>query len=305
MHQENKTSIKIADGDWHATIDLLHGANCISLRNEKYCAVILREPDYEKGIDNPYLYGMPVLYPVNRISGGSFVFEGRTYTYPVNEPSTGCHIHGKLHESEFTLIDKKENSISCFYEETGEFRITLSYTLTEDGLIHETVIKNLSDVNMPNFLGFHTTFNCLFTEGAKRENIRVLMDTGEEIERNMKVFLPTGKILPPDEITKQLNEGTFNPTGCVLSRHYKIGEKNRIQITDISKKLKIVYENDEKYLFRLIYNGNGDEYVCLEPMTCMANCQNSAFDRDYAGFDWIEAGKEKRYFSSIYLQDEL
>ena len=91
MHQENKTSIKIADGDWHATIDLLHGANCISLRNEKYGANLLREPpDISAMTENPFLYGMPTLFPVNRIENGRFTFEGREYIFPINEPSTNC-----------------------------------------------------------------------------------------------------------------------------------------------------------------------------------------------------------------------
>ena len=76
---------KISCGDYTAEINLSRGANCISLRNRKYGAVILREPDYSKELDNPYLYGMPILYPVNRISGGKFEFEGREYVFPINE----------------------------------------------------------------------------------------------------------------------------------------------------------------------------------------------------------------------------
>ena len=30
--------------------------------------------------------------------------------------------------------------------------------------------------------------------------------------------------------------------------------------------LKKVYENDEKFAYRLIYNGDANEYICLEPM---------------------------------------
>ena len=59
------------------------GANCISLTHETHRAVILREPDYEKKLDNPYLYGMPLLFPANRISGGRFYFKGREYCFPV------------------------------------------------------------------------------------------------------------------------------------------------------------------------------------------------------------------------------
>ena len=69
--------IRLQAGDYIALINPERGANCISLRNSKYKAVILREPNKSGVLDNPYLYGMPILYPANRISGGSFRFEGR------------------------------------------------------------------------------------------------------------------------------------------------------------------------------------------------------------------------------------
>ena len=301
---------KISCGDYTAEINLSRGANCISLRNRKYGAVILREPDYSKELDNPYLYGMPILYPVNRISGGKFEFEGREYVFPINEPSTNCHIHGELHNTEFDVLEKGENYIVCEYKSNGEyldfpheFRIVMTYALKEDGLYQETEIENLSDKNMPNFLGFHTTFNIPFTEDAKSEDITVLCEVGDEIERNMAVYLPTGKILPPDDITKKMCDGTFKPFEKVISRHYKTEDGRKIEIVDSAKKIKVVYENDEKFGFRLIYNGKADEYICLEPMNCMANCQNSPFDREYAGFDYIEPGKSKKYISAIKIKE--
>ena len=108
--------------DWYAEIDLLHGANCISLRNKKYNAEILREPPISVELDNPYLYGMPILFPVNRIEGGRFTFEGRDYIFPINEPRTGCHLHGELHKTRFELIENTESSALCRYRAArGEY----------------------------------------------------------------------------------------------------------------------------------------------------------------------------------------
>ena len=61
--------------------------------------------------------------------------------------------------------------------------------------------------------------------------------------------------------------------------------------------IKYTYENDEKYSFRLIYNQG--EYICLEPQNCMANCQNSPFERGCAGFDFLKPKEIKRYYSRI------
>lgn len=303
---------EIRCGDYSAQINISRGANCISLRNSKYKAKILREPDYSKELDNPYLYGMPILYPVNRISGGKFTFEGRKYKFPINEPDTGCFIHGELHNTEFKLVEKGADFIICEYESNGDylefphvFKICMKYRLKEDGLYQETKIKNMSNENMPNFLGYHTTFNIPFSDGSDGRDITVLAEVGDEIERNMSTYLPTGNVLPVDDITKKLNEGNFNPFENVLSRHYKIIEGRRIEISDNVKKIKIIYENDEKFNFRLIYNGNADEYICIEPMNCMVNCLNAPFDKGYAGFDYIEPGKEKIYASKIWVEEGL
>ena len=71
--------VEIKSGNWTATINILKGANCISLKNDLYNANILREQPLINKIDNPYVYGMPILFPVNRIEGGTFTFEGRKY----------------------------------------------------------------------------------------------------------------------------------------------------------------------------------------------------------------------------------
>ena len=75
-----------------------------------------------------------------------------------------------------------------------------------------------------------------------------------------------------------------------------------MSITDFGQRLRVVYDNDEKYGFRLIYNGGSDGYICLEPQTCLVGCQNSPFSREEAGFDFLQAGERKTYCSKIFLK---
>lgn len=301
--------VQIESGSYSAKINLNRGANCISLRNSEYGAVILREPDYSEELDNPYLYGMPILFPVNRISGGCFEFEGREYRFPINEPNTNCSLHGELHRTPFELRESGRDFVRCVYTSDPpypgflhRFRVEICYSLDDGGFHQKTTVSNLSEKNMPVFLGFHTTFNVPFAEGSRAEDIRVLAQVSDEIERNMAVYLPTGRILPPDAVTDRFNSGEFMPFEQKLSRHYKSGSSGEIRLRDCEKRLEVVYKNDEKFGWRLLYNGNADEYICLEPQTCMANCMNAPFDRTYSGFDFIEPGSSKEYESEIYLQ---
>ncbi|MBQ9131445.1 MAG: aldose 1-epimerase [Clostridia bacterium] len=304
----NKISIHC--GDWSAVIDTEHGANCISLQNEKYGAKLLREPPRSRELDNPYLYGMPILFPVNRIENGKFEFEGRTYVFPINEPGTNCHLHGELHQAQFEVLKHEKCLIQCCYRaDSGEyigfphaFEISQEYEIKRDGFYHTVTVTNLSEHNMPLFLGFHTTFNTLFAKNSKKENIRVLVDIFEEYERNMEVnYLPTGVKPRFDAVSTSLSNGTYNPFDGKISRHYR--GNGHISITDIGNGLRMVYENDEKYGFRLIYSGGSDGYVCLEPQTCLANCQNSPFSREEGGFDFLQPEESKTYRSKIFLEE--
>ncbi len=285
-------------GIWLAKINVSRGANPIRLYNEKYGAEILRIPDYGR-FDNPYLYGMPILFPVNRISGGAFWFEGREYRFPINEENTGCTLHGFLHETEFEVMKKTENEISCLFRATKEhpyisfphtFEIEIHYSLMDDGLHHETIVRNTSSENMPCFLGFHTTFNVPFIKNSSIEDVFVRADVSEEYERNMQNYLITGYILPSDRITDELKNGEFCPNEY-LSRHYKAGDNGVMEITDRRAGLKMIYENDRKFPFRLIYS-QGSGYICLEPQNVMVDAANNPFGRERAGFIYIEPHKE-------------
>ena len=310
LQDRMKNKKRITLGDWSGVIDTDHGANCISLQNKKYDAMILREPPQDRALDNPYLYGMPILFPVNRIERGRFTFEGREYVFPINEPATGCHLHGELHRMAFEVVEEGESYVKCrFRAEKREylgfphaFEICQEYALKQDGLHHTVTVRNRSSENMPVFLGFHTTFQTCFTSKSSPDDIRVFADITEEFERNMAVnYLPTGVRPPFDAVSEALAKGEYRPFEGKASRHYR-GQGLMI-VTDVGQGLRLVYENDEAYGYRLIFNGGDEGYICLEPQTCLANCQNAPFPRAETGFDWIEAGKSKIYRSRIDLEE--
>ena len=306
-----KKIAEIKNGYWRAAINLERGANCISLKNEKYGASLLREPPITNELNDPYLYGMPILFPQNRIENGKFEFEGRVYAFPINEPKTNCHLHGELHCAPFEEIGGTDEKIKCRFIATQnepylsfphEFEIIMEYELKGNGLHHSVSVTNLSKTNMPIFLGFHTTFNTLFTRGAMPENIRIFANISEEYERDMlKNYLPTGRILPFDSVSRALFEGSFKPFDKKISRHYR--GTGPMTITDIKSGLRLIYENDEKYGFRLIYNGAEDGYICLEPQTCLVNAPNENIPYGESGFHYIAPQETKDYTSKIYLTE--
>lgn len=300
---ENIISLK--SGNYQAKINISRGANLISFTNSEYNADILRTPDYAN-LDNPYLYGMPLLFPINRISKGEFKFQGRLYRFPINEPSTGCHLHGFLHYAEFVAEKVEEDYLkcSCDVKATEGFphsiKVVMEYTLSDSGIEQKITIHNLSDYDMPSFLGFHTTFNMPFIKDSSIDNVLIKCGVKEYIERDEN-YLPTGNIPEEDDITKAFCNGTFKSVSNPLSRHYKAGKDGEIMLFDTEKNLSLVYETDKKFNFRLIYNGDGSEYICLEPQNCMVDAINSRFNDKLSQIDMIEAKSKKEYVSKLYI----
>lgn len=284
-----------------AKINCSKGANLIFLRSNSG-AIILREPDYDKGIDNPYLYGMPILFPVNRIENGKFTFDGREYVFPINEPNTNCHLHGELHDKEFNVLKQSENRVvlskKSILGRINEFEIVIDYKLIKNGVKIKTTVKNLSNSKMPVMLGYHTTFNSSFFEGG---NNKIKVGFNVEIERDMKTYLPNGNYPKFDDVSLSLLKGEFNPLSQPISRHYRCINFDKMVNFDENSNYSVVYKNSKNLNYRLIYNGNADEYICLEPQTSMANAPNISLDKKLSGFDYIKPRKSKVYKSKILL----
>lgn len=117
----------------------------------------------------------------------------------------------------------------------------------------------------------------------------------------MESYLPTGRCPDLDEVSQRLSDGTWSPVERRISRHYLSGGARRMVLYDRGNDVSMVYENDEKLPFRLIYGGGEDPFLCMEPQTCLADCANAPFPRTETGFDYIPAGRSKVYISRIML----
>jgi len=297
--------ITLKNGNFTAKINASRGANCISLRYKN--AKILREPDYSEPLDNPYLYGMPMLFPQNRISGGAFEFEGRRYDFGVNEEKTNCYIHGILHSLPFEITEQSGDKAALIYRSNGEypgysehFSVRITYRLSENGLNILTEITNLSNNNMPVFFGYHTTFNLPFNNSSVSD-VLVKAEVEEEIERNMSVYLPTGNLPPFDSVSKALHSGEFI-SNQPISRHYKTKDGAEISLYDQKSGIIVRYES-KGFPFRLVYNGNADGYICIEPISSAADSPNNLLGREYSGFDYIEPNNTTVYKSAIIVEE--
>ena len=181
--------VEFSKGEYTALLIPEMGANLVRLANTRLGAEILRTPgpgEIETFRSRPQVFGLPILFPPNRIADGRYVFEGRTYQYPITIERERNYHHGVL-KSEAFLVSKaretdREVMIECrYYANAGndavyrdfphEFKCKITYRLTAEGLEQEVVFFNRSETRMPLGVGFHTPLTIPFAGGTDADYV--------------------------------------------------------------------------------------------------------------------------------------
>lgn len=250
--------LTIASHRWEVQIDPAHGANLACARYRGRDVLCPRSA----GRDNPYLAGAPLLLPANRTAGGRFSFAGKTYALPVNEPSSGAHLHGELHRQCFRVRRREVNCVQFEYENVGTiypfpFLIQVAYRVDDNCLYAGYRIYNPSDAAMPVTFALHTTFE-------EPEWFRVPLAACQERDaRN----LPTGRLVPLS--AQELSYTTGSPSrGRVISGYYR-SAGDTAQIGPHFRYQAFGFDH------WILFNGGGTSgLLCVEPQLGAVNALN-------------------------------
>ncbi len=318
-------AVEFSKGDYVAVVVPGVGANLIRLANTRLGIEILHTPAAEE-VDNfrtrPQIYGLPLLFPPNRIEDGRYAFEGRTYQYPITIAKENNYHHGILKGEPFQVSKACETEdeviIECRYYSNAAadavyrhfphaFKCKMIYRLSAEGLTHEVVFFNRSDANMPVGVGYHTPIMMPF-EGGAPEEYRLRVAVGERVELGDR-NLPTGKLLPLGEFAPLREEG-LQVTGCrameagFTLREIEVdGANYRGAVAEhLTTGRKVYYEVDDRTCYWTIWNNGGDQpYCCPEPQSWITNAPNAA-DPQAAGFRWIAPGEKFSMAFRLYAR---
>ena len=242
----------IESGGWRAEVSPTIGGNIVSLT---YCKKDIYAPlKEEKQLEeNPFIYGSPILLPANRTAKGKFRFEDKEYILPVNEPSTGCHLHGFVHKQTFNVINCSNSQIKLVYENKGEiypfpFILEVCYLIRDGKFRQEYTVTNTGKSDMPFTFALHTTF-------AEPKSFSLPIDFCLEKDNH---HIPTGKYIPlnPQEIGYTLGSPS---KGLVISGYYR-SCGNTAYLDDIS------YTVSDNFDHWILFNGRGESgLLCIEP----------------------------------------
>lgn len=254
----------LSRGAWTAAIHPERGAQVLSLRYNG--RPVLREPDALAALDaEPMLYGIPFLFPPNRVAGGRFVFDGKSYELPLNESARNNHIHGLFAGAVFTVAESGPSHLTTKLENTGEAfsfpcRVIMRDRLGEDGFCRETEIENTGTTDMPVEMGFHTTF-------AAPGAFQVPLDQRWETDER---FLPTGRLVSLDSKEQDIVAGC-GPRGSRVSGFYTAQAGSVGRLARIGA---FYYQVSEEFTDWVLFSRDGESWVCVEPQSGPVNQLN-------------------------------
>lgn len=265
---------------WEALVLPTFGANVAGLCCDGQ--PILRTPDtFEQLSQNMHLYGMPLLFPPNRVRGGMFEFEGKTYTLALNEPARNNHIHGSMANAPFEVIQQTGQMVRLRHCNHGErfpfhFEMELCIRLDQDGFWQQVTVRNTGKTAMPLALGFHTTF-------AAVPHFRVPLANAWKVD---DCFIPTGRLLALNELEQGIVQGC-SPDIARFSGFYTAAG-NTAQIGDY------LYRVSEGYDQWVLFNaGGGQGFICVEPQNTPVNALNMP------GCPRLESGQSAQFWANI------
>lgn len=306
-------TLRSKDGAYEVKIQPDRGANCLRFEHIPSGISALRtyDPDTVEELDNPFLYGTPLLFPPNRIKGGKFTYEGREYSLPVNEEATGCFLHGTLHETPFEVVEVAEDSILCRYIATADapyltyphaFTLTVKYELCEKGLKQTVSITNDSDKTMPVGLAFHTTFAMPFVKGGDVKDIRMTLPVGEEYDRDMTDFSMTWELVKDTAFHKLLENGEIVPAEHFISRHFSRPKGAALRLTDTKSGYSVVYDADDSFKYWMVYNGGNEDFLCVEPQTWINSAPQAPQKMGDVNIIGIKAGETRQFVTTLRIE---
>ena len=135
--------------------------------------------------DEKYWKGRnPILFPqISSTSTKTNIINGKEY--PMGN-------HGFARNSEFTLVDKSDDTLTFLLKENEEtlkqypysFNLYVTYTIKEDNVTIKYCIENTNDEIMPFGFGLHPAFNV----DKDYMDTKIVFDNGQQLTINKELF---------------------------------------------------------------------------------------------------------------------
>jgi len=238
-----------------------------------YDPVLLKNKDFT---------GTPVLYPTpNRVRDEIFLYNGTRYEQKKNGKPVSEHglVYDEPWEYSEPCCTKESVTLTTKIEFNRdshlfpvfpfEHILSLTFTLSREGLCIRFSINNQGSKEIPFGFGLHPYFQKL--SGEQRTFVKIparnVMDATPDL-------LPTGLLIPVDNT--EFDILTSKKIGNLDLDHVFTGiEKGQYAIVDYEEQnLEVIMEADDIFTHIVLYSPKGESYFCLENQTCSTDAHN-------------------------------
>jgi len=228
--------------------------------------------------------GQPLLPWPNRIDGGRYTFDGRSYQLALTEPLLGNAIHGLTRWTHWQPVERSAARVVLEHRLDPQpgypFSLTLRlhYELTREGLTVRTSMTNAGAARCPVGVGFHPYFSC--EPGGARVDASLLKVPASEYVLSDARGIPTGRAsvegTPVDfRRARAIGELVLDHAFAGLARDPD--GRARVELALADQRRRITLWLDESYRYVQVFTGDTLPEaerrlgVAIEPMTCPAN----------------------------------
>ena len=316
--QARKALLLLAAG-YQALLVPSLGANVISLKaalDGRELDILRTPPNAETLLSDPYAYGIPVLFPANRVAGGYYECDGVRYEFPQNYPN-GVHIHGVLHNREWpvtgygaqagrawvrlTLSTQTDDALRSHFP--IPMVIHLDISVSDEGLAHRFTVENHSaDKRLPVGLAYHTAFRVAFDGDCDSVRLHVPITgrcTDDPTDR-----LPNGKTIALNDFESRIAtpQGAWPMEEAVDYLYAAQPNASDMVMTDTRSGARVVYRADRCNHYWILWNKTATEgFIAVEPQTWLSNAMHFPHPQEQDAI-FIQPGETWRSECRIFAQ---
>ncbi|MCL6444631.1 MAG: aldose 1-epimerase, partial [Alicyclobacillus sp.] len=261
----------------------------------------------------PYRYGLPILFPPNRVRNGRFVFGDHEYQLPLNEPPH--HLHGEISQRPWTVV----RAVS--HEDTGasvvsEFRFDqhpdmmayfphplvfrLRYTLFDGKLHLDGEVHNLGGfAPAPFALGLHPYFVLPGSE------VWVTVPAAEEWPITSQSFVTGTAVSTPwvNEVNRGIRTSEFHPLDCRMVSVVSSSDGYSCTLSCPEESWQLTFSVDSQFRFLLLFRPDWSDSVSLEPYTCLTDAFNLPYPAEMTGVRGLHPGEVVTFHCAFWVNN--
>ena len=261
---------------------------------------------------HPHRGGIPILFPwPGRVAGASFMFDGRQYRLPVNEPASGHSIHGFACERAFRVMRRGPYFVSATLDTTDyldlnsiwpwPFVLEIDYEVG-NGLRLKARVTNTGDSVMPFGFGAHPYFHAPLNPNGLRDAMLIQLDADARWPLDAQL-IPTGDTEPLAgkydlRAARRLGAETYDDAFRMAP--ISKDDRPRARLIDPSLNVALEIRADDAFGDFVVFAPPDSPVVAIEPYTCAPDAFNlatrgvAAGMRELAPGQTFEAGFEIR-----------